>query len=192
MPTLINKCNSHNTWPLSSHLCDLNTVFAVSARDDLDSQAAAMPTRSVIVCYRKSFTTAGHHRRHLWWGEWAASHPLMFGLIVHSERENSRLVYRQISSMIQRLDLWHRNSHDRFGYATLMLLVWLDISEGTCRLVCGSNIQRFSSTRSQNLDLGTSPGWWADTVATYCPGRPSELLVNNCYKTLQTSEWKPL
>ena len=24
-------------------------------------------------------------------------------------------------------------------------------------------------------DLGSSPGWWAATVATYCPSRPGEL-----------------
>ena len=26
-----------------------------------------------------------------------------------------------------------------------------------------------------DLDLGSSPGWWAGTVATYCPSRPGEL-----------------
>ena len=25
-----------------------------------------------------------------------------------------------------------------------------------------------------NLDLGSSPGWWAATVATYCPSRMVE------------------
>ena len=25
-----------------------------------------------------------------------------------------------------------------------------------------------------DLDLGSSPGWWAATVATYCPGRVVE------------------
>ena len=24
-------------------------------------------------------------------------------------------------------------------------------------------------------DLGSSPGWWVATVATYCPSRPGEL-----------------
>ena len=26
-----------------------------------------------------------------------------------------------------------------------------------------------------NKNLGSSPGWWAATVATYCPSRPGEL-----------------
>ena len=26
-----------------------------------------------------------------------------------------------------------------------------------------------------DLDLGSSPGWWAAIVATYCPSRPGEL-----------------
>ena len=27
----------------------------------------------------------------------------------------------------------------------------------------------------EDEDLGSSPGWWAPTVATYCPSRPWEL-----------------
>ena len=27
----------------------------------------------------------------------------------------------------------------------------------------------------EDEDLGSSPGWWAATVATYCPSRPGEL-----------------
>ena len=27
----------------------------------------------------------------------------------------------------------------------------------------------------EDEDLGSSPGWWASTVATYCPSRPGEL-----------------
>ena len=31
-------------------------------------------------------------------------------------------------------------------------------------------------------DLGSSPGWLADTVATYCPGRPSQLKLKHITK----------
>ena len=35
-----------------------------------------------------------------------------------------------------------------------------------------------------DLDLGSSPGWWAATVATYCPSRPGtpQILI---FKTLR-------
>ena len=33
-----------------------------------------------------------------------------------------------------------------------------------------------------DLDLGSSPGWWAATVATYCPSRPSQLTWKNITK----------
>ena len=36
--------------------------------------------------------------------------------------------------------------------------------------VTGGRIPRFV-----DLDLGSSPGWWAATVATYCPSRMVEL-----------------
>ena len=42
----------------------------------------------------------------------------------------------------------------------------------------GGKVQRYSSTLSQGFkdeDSGNSPGWWATTVATYCPSRPSQL-----------------
>ena len=53
-------------------------------------------------------------------------------------------------------------------------------------------IQRFSSTRLQSFKdeaLGTSPGWWTNTVATYCPSRPSQILANNRNITLRQSGW---
>ena len=39
-------------------------------------------------------------------------------------------------------------------------------------------VQRYSSSHSQGFkeeNLGNSPGWWAATVANYCPSRPGEL-----------------
>ena len=33
-----------------------------------------------------------------------------------------------------------------------------------------------------DLDLGSSPGWWADTVATYCPSRVVEHPKSNSTK----------
>ena len=32
------------------------------------------------------------------------------------------------------------------------------------------------------VDLRNSPGWWADSVATYCPSRPSQLAQKNITK----------
>ena len=58
-----------------------------------------------------------------------------------------------------------------------------------------SKEQRFSSSLSQSFKddvVGNSSCWWADTVATHCPSRPSQLLVNNHSKTLRQSGWKPL
>ena len=52
--------------------------------------------------------------------------------------------------------------------------------------------QHFSSGHSQGLkddDLGNSLGWWAATVATYCPSRPSHRKYN---ETWQTRGWKAL
>ena len=46
-------------------------------------------------------------------------------------------------------------------------------------------VQRYSSTLSQGFedeDLGNFPGWWAATVATYCPSRPSQLLATTITK----------
>ena len=40
------------------------------------------------------------------------------------------------------------------------------------------NAQSWASDRSlgfEDEDLGSSPGWWPATVATYCPSRPGEL-----------------
>ena len=39
-------------------------------------------------------------------------------------------------------------------------------------------LQRFLSSHSEGFkdeDLGNSPGWWAATLATYCPSRLGEL-----------------
>ena len=59
-----------------------------------------------------------------------------------------------------------------------------------------SKEQRFSSSLSQSFKddvVGNSSCCcWADTVATHCPSRPSQLLVNNHSKTLRQSGWKPL
>ena len=49
-----------------------------------------------------------------------------------------------------------------------------------------------------DLDLGSSPGWWAATVATYCPSRPGELPKFISSKPCEwraaqqcTSSWRP-
>ena len=34
----------------------------------------------------------------------------------------------------------------------------------------------------EDEDLRSSPGWWAATVATYCPSRPGELLKSSSSK----------
>ena len=54
------------------------------------------------------------------------------------------------------------------------------------------SLQRYSSTLSQGFkenDLGNSPGCWADSVATYCSRRPSQLSAKNHTKTLRQSGW---
>ena len=38
----------------------------------------------------------------------------------------------------------------------------------------------------EDEDLGSSPGWWAATVATYCPRRPGELPK---FLSLKPCEW---
>ena len=46
-------------------------------------------------------------------------------------------------------------------------------------------LQRYSSSLSQGFkdkDLRYSPGWWATTVATYCPSRPSQLFTEQPQK----------
>ena len=40
-------------------------------------------------------------------------------------------------------------------------------------------IQQVSDLGWVDLDLGSSLGWWAATVATYCPSRPGELPKSN-------------
>ena len=45
-----------------------------------------------------------------------------------------------------------------------------------------SEIQRYAPIHSQGFkdeDLGSSPGWWAASVGTYCPSRPSQLTKKN-------------
>ena len=40
------------------------------------------------------------------------------------------------------------------------------------------SVQSYAARHSQgfvNKNLGSSPGWWATTVVTYCPSRPGEL-----------------
>ena len=47
-------------------------------------------------------------------------------------------------------------------------------------------VQSGASYLSQGFEdkvLGSSPGWLADTVATYCPGRPSQLTWKNITKS---------
>ena len=49
--------------------------------------------------------------------------------------------------------------------------------EVSCPEIIYFYIQRFLSTLSHGFEdenLGSSPGWWAATVATYCPSRPGE------------------
>ena len=44
--------------------------------------------------------------------------------------------------------------------------------------VCESAIHCWTSRHSlgfEDEELGSSPSWWAATVATYCPSRPGEL-----------------
>ena len=53
----------------------------------------------------------------------------------------------------------------------------------------------FSSSQSQGFKdqaLGNSPQLVGDTVATYCPSRPSQLLVNNSNITLRLTKGKLL
>ena len=51
--------------------------------------------------------------------------------------------------------------------------VWL-----TSKLRLGVNIHRVAHLLANlgwvDFDLGSSPGWWAATVATYCPSRMVE------------------
>ena len=49
-------------------------------------------------------------------------------------------------------------------------------STSVCQYVCLC-VQGYSSGLDMgwvDLDLGSSPGWWAATVAAYCPGRMVE------------------
>ena len=40
----------------------------------------------------------------------------------------------------------------------------------------------------EDEDLGSSPGWWAATVATYCPSRPGELPKSSALKPSEVSD----
>ena len=43
-----------------------------------------------------------------------------------------------------------------------------------------------------DLDLGSSPGWWAATVATYCPGRVAEHPKSKSTQPRCTTTWDAL
>ena len=43
----------------------------------------------------------------------------------------------------------------------------------------------YHSLGFEDEDLGSSPGWWAATVAIYCPSRPGETLQILIFKTLR-------
>ena len=63
----------------------------------------------------------------------------------------------------------------------------------TPSLLIWVSLQRFSSSLSQGCNkwfLVNSPAWWVDTVATYYPSRPSQLLPKNCNKTSRQTGWK--
>ena len=52
------------------------------------------------------------------------------------------------------------------------------------------NIQSGAADHSlgfEDEDLRSSPGWWAATVATYCPSRPGELLKSSSSKPSERS-----
>ena len=43
-----------------------------------------------------------------------------------------------------------------------------------------------------DLDLGSSPGWWAATVATYCPSREVEYSKSKSTQPRFTRRWATL
>ena len=54
---------------------------------------------------------------------------------------------------------------------------------------CNAALQRFFSSHSLGFNdevVKNCPGWWADTVAAYCPSQPGSF-QNLIFKTLQTS-----
>ena len=60
-----------------------------------------------------------------------------------------------------------------------------DVNFGAPNGVSRSILQCYSYSHSQGFkddDLGNSPGWWAATVVTYCPGRPLQLTQKNITK----------
>ena len=67
------------------------------------------------------------------------------------------------------------------GLHRLLSMASIDINQtnqGRDTMLCLRAIHCWASRHSldfEDEDLGSSPGWWAATVATYCPSRPREL-----------------
>ena len=51
------------------------------------------------------------------------------------------------------------------GVSECILVLYIAVQSGAA----------YHSLGFEDDDLGSSPGWWAATVATYCPSRPGDL-----------------
>ena len=70
----------------------------------------------------------------------------------------------------------------------LIKIPWFEVDPTTAALyprIMTGGVQHLSATLSQGFeddDLGSSSGWRATTVATYCPSRPGELPKSSSLK----------
>ena len=83
--------------------------------------------------------------------------------------------------------LWFAH-FDSWSLKHPMSCCWYDFGYTSCqkcakqRALLQSGASYLSHGFEDNV-LGSSPGWLADTVATYCPGRPSQLTWKNIIKS---------